>query len=44
MGPHINNLARAPAHLDPPLGTSTTRVLGIESCYCESDTNLKEYF
>ena len=25
-------------------GTSTPRVLGLESCYCESYTNLKEYF
>ena len=25
-------------------GTSTPRVLGLEGCYCESYTNLKEYF
>ena len=25
-------------------GTSTPRVLDLEGCYCESYTNLKEYF
>ena len=25
-------------------GASTPRVFGLEGCYCESYTNLKEYF
>ena len=24
--------------------TSTLRIIGLESCYCDSNTNLKEYF